>query len=419
MPHRAQRKTDAAEYLELRREDAPKVTIEPCVLCQIQMSRRLIAGSCSMRKRRRACLRKRSAQTCRAARLSPAFRAYYRLRSLIPLPVRQLLQRYRTVEQTPDWYLPRKFATALAEAVEAAGEHGVPAIHPWPDGARFAFVPTHDVETADGLRNIERIANMEEELGFRSSWNIVPHKYPVDRGLLRELQSRGFEIGVHGYNHDGKLFTSRAVFDSRAPAINAALAAFGAVGFRAPMVHRNLEWLQSLQIEYDASCFDVDPYQAMPGGIGGVWPFMAGRFVELPYTLPQDHTLFVALNERDGRIWSEKLDFVAKLCGMALFITHPDYLDSDDRRAAYRRLLERAREMDGMWHALPRQVAAWWRERDRSILRCEPSGEWRIDGPATGRARAATLRVTRAGFQWCDLPTTTAAVEAADSRTYA
>ena len=269
------------------------------------------------------------------------------------------------------------------------------------------------------MRNIERIAKMEEELGFRSSWNIVPHKYRIDRGLLCELQSRGFEIGVHGYNHDGKLFTSRAVFDSRAPAINAALAAFGAVGFRAPMVHRNLEWLQSLEIEYDASCFDADPYQAMPGGVGGVWPFMAGRFVELPYTLPQDHTLFVALNERDGRIWADKLDFVAKLGGMALLITHPDYLDSDDRRDAYRRLLERARGIDGMWHALPRQVAAWWRERDRSKLRREASGEWQIDGPAAGRGRAATLKATRAELEWCDLPTTTAAVDAVDSPTYA
>ena len=355
----------------------------------------------------------------RSARLSPAFRAYYRLRSLIPLPVRQLLQRYRPVEQSPDWYLPRQFASALTKAVEAAGNSGISTIHPWPNGATFAFVPTHDVETADGMRNIERIAKMEEELGFRSSWNIVPHKYPVDRGLLRELQSRGFEIGVHGYNHDGKLFTSRAMFDSRVPAINAALDAFGAVGFRAPMVHRNLAWLQSLEIEYDASCFDADPYQAMPGGVGSAWPFMAGRFVELPYTLPQDHTLFVALKERDGRIWMEKLDFIVKLGGMALFITHPDYLDSDDRRDAYRRLLERARDMDGMWHALPRQVAAWWRDRDQSNLQREANGEWRIAGSASGRGRAATLKVVRAEFEWRDLPMVNATVDAVGSRTHA
>jgi peptidoglycan/xylan/chitin deacetylase (PgdA/CDA1 family) len=328
----------------------------------------------------------------RAAQLSTAFRAYYRLRSLIPLPVRQLLQRYRQVDSKPDWYLPTSFVSALQEIVRASSG-GIPAIYPWPDDAKFAFVPTHDVETADGMRRIEQIADLEERLGFRSSWNIVPHKYPVDRGLLRDLQSRGFEIGVHGYNHDGKLFTSRSVFDSRVPAINAALEAFEAVGFRAPMVHRNLEWLQSLHIEYDASCFDADPYQAMPGGVGSVWPFMAGRFVELPYTLPQDHTLFVALNERDGNIWERKLDYIAQLGGMALFITHPDYLDSELRINAYRRLLEKVRDTEGMWHVLPRDAAQWWRERDALILQREADGSYRIDGPAADRARPAALRL--------------------------
>lgn len=326
-----------------------------------------------------------------SARLSPAFRAYYRLRSLIPLPVRQLLQRHRNVNPTPRWYFPDAFVKALAEEI-GASEDGVTTIHPWPDGAAFAFVPTHDVETAGGMQNIERIADLEQELGFRSSWNIVPHKYPVDRGLLRDLQGRGFEIGMHGYNHDGKLFTSRAVFDRRVPAINAALESYGAVGFRAPMVHRNLEWMQALNIEYDASCFDVDPFQAMPGGVGSVWPFIAGRFVELPYTLPQDHILFIALNERDGRIWEDKLEYIARLGGMALFITHPDYMGSAHRMDAYRRLLVQARETEGMWHALPKQVAAWWRERDQSAPRRSADGLWSIDGPASSRGRVAAIR---------------------------
>jgi hypothetical protein len=210
------------------------------------------------------------ADDVRAANLSPLFRAYYALRALIPLSVRQVLQRLRPVESSPRWYFPDGFMESFA-AQPGATSDGFTTIHPWPEGARFAFVLTHDVETAVGLRNIPKIAELEEELGFRSSWNVVPHKYPVDRGLLTDLQNRGFEIGVHGYNHDGKLFTSRAIFDRRVPAINAALQSFGAVGFRAPMVHRNLNWLQALDIDYDASCFDVDPYQAMPGGVGGLW----------------------------------------------------------------------------------------------------------------------------------------------------
>ncbi|MEX2315981.1 MAG: hypothetical protein WD669_02445 [Pirellulales bacterium] len=327
----------------------------------------------------------------RAARLSPAFRAYYLLRSLIPRTVRQWLQRSRRVETSPRWYFPDAFARALGEEVGSLAD-GLTTIHPWPDAADFALVLTHDVETAEGGQGVAKIADLEEELGFRSSWNFVPYKYRVDRGLVRDLTSRGFEIGVHGYNHDGRLFSSRAVFDSRVPPIQAALESWGAVGFRAPMVQRNLAWLQSLDILYDASCFDVDPYQAMPGGVGGVWPFIVGRFVELPYTLPQDHTLFIALDERDEQIWLRKLDYLIRLRGMALMLTHPDYLDSEDRIAAYRRFLCRARDVAGMWHALPKETAEWWRMRDKSSLRQDLDGNWRIEGPASGRARAATLR---------------------------
>jgi len=344
-------------------------------------------------------LRKQVARDIQMARLSPAFRAYYQLRSFIPLPVRQLLQRGRSVTPRSDWYIPSELVGTLAAICKEAGEGGVPTIHPWPDDATFAFVPTHDVESAEGVRRIERIANLEEECGFRSSWNIVPHKYPVDRGLLRHLRGRGFEIGVHGYNHDGKLFASRSVFNRRVAPINTALHDFDAVGFRAPMVHRNLEWLQSLDIEYDASCFDIDPYQAMPGGIGSVWPFIAGRFVELSYTLPQDHTLFIALGQRDGRIWEEKLDFIAALGGMALFITHPDYLDSDARINAYRSLLEKARAMTGMWHALPKQIASWWRERDQSILHFTENTHWQIEGRAKSRGRAAALLIADESYE--------------------
>ncbi len=334
-------------------------------------------------------LRKWVLADARAARLSLAFRAYYHVRALVPLRVRQLLQRCRPVETSERWWFPDEFMGQLAGA--AAGDPGVPIIHPWPDGAEWGLVLTHDVETADGLAMAERVAEIEQELGFRSSWNVVPYKYPLDHGLLGELRNRGFEIGVHGYNHDGTLFLSRGTFEKRVPNINEALRSLGAVGFRAPMVHRNLAWLQMLEIEYDASCFDVDPYQAMPGGVGSIWPLMVGRFVELPYTLPQDHTVLVALGQEDGAIWREKLDYLAGRSGMALMLTHPDYLDSPRRLDLYREFLEYAREKSGGWHALPREAAAWWRQREQSSLEKQPDGTWRVVGPAAGRATPATL----------------------------
>jgi peptidoglycan/xylan/chitin deacetylase (PgdA/CDA1 family) len=293
------------------------------------------------------------------ARLSRVMQAYYRLRPVIPIWLRQLLQRRRggTFHVGPEWYLPREFCDRIAAVLN---DDRLAVVRSWPGDKTYAFVLTHDVETSDGMRQIDAVARIEEEMGFRSSWNIVPFKYPVDQGLLADLRQRGFEIGIHGYNHDGRLFESESTFLRRAAAINAALERFGAVGFRAPMVHRNLSWMQWLDIQYDSSCFDVDPFQAMPGGIGSLWPVVVGRFVEMPYTLPQDHTLLIGLGETNDRIWRHKLSFIKAWRGMALMLTHPDYLHSPKTREIYRGFLSAVRETDEFWHALPRDVARWW-----------------------------------------------------------
>lgn len=187
------------------------------------------------------------------------------------------------------------------------------------------------MEDAPGHAYVRQVADLEERLGFRSSFNFVAERYPIDHGLLAELRERGFEVGVHGLKHDGKLFSSRQVFEQRVQRINAYLHQWGAVGFRSPLTHRNPEWMQSLAIEYDSSFFDTDPYEVMPGGTMSMWPFFIGHFIELPYTLVQDHTLLVVRGERTPRLWLDKVRQIAHWQGMALLNTHPDYLREDGR----------------------------------------------------------------------------------------
>ena len=168
----------------------------------------------------------------------------------------------------------------------------------------------------------------------------------------------GHEIGIHGYNHDGTLYYSEGRFLRRAAYINEALRKYGAVGFRSPQVHRNLAWLQHLDILYDASCFDYDPYQPFPGGTGSIWPFMAGKFVELPYTVPQDHTLFHVLKVRDISIWKKKTKWLAENRGMILTLTHPDYLMSERHLGFYEEYLSYLNEIPRAWRCLPREMGA-------------------------------------------------------------
>ncbi len=298
-------------------------------------------------------------------------RLYYGVKGWLPASWRRRLRRLhaRRVQYTGQlmWPVEDRYVRFQARAVRGVLELLATEQHPhirlWPRGAQFALVLTHDIESAAGQRFAGAVADREEALGFRSSFNFVSDLYQLDHGLIKDLRHRGFEVGLHGLRHDGKLFSSRAEFSSRAGRINERMRALNARGFRAPFTHRNPEWMQEIEMAYDLSFFDTDPYEPMPGGTMSVWPFRIGAFLELPYTLVQDHTLWHVLGERSPRLWLDKIDFIAAAQGMALLNTHPDYLSDRALLATYTAFLAEMRTRRGYWHARPDEVARWWQAR--------------------------------------------------------
>ena len=133
----------------------------------------------------------------------------------------------------------------------------------------------------------------------------------------------------------------------------------------------NLDWIHALDVSYDASTFDTDPFEPQPDGVGTIFPFWVQRngsrgYVELPYTLPQDSTLFLLLQEKTIDVWTKKLDWIAEHGGMVLVNVHPDYIDfagngksSEFSAELYEGLLKyvASRYRDTCWFALPRDVA--------------------------------------------------------------
>lgn len=298
-------------------------------------------------------------------------RLYYAVKPMMPTELRYGLRRqYTNFLQSIDrtcWPIEERFVRfqfeVVRELLEILGQDSISFKHFWPHGHRFAFVLTHDIETKEGQAFVREVADLEEELGFRSSFNFVPERYKLDIDLMQELRERGFEIGVHGLKHDGKLFNSKQQFMKRAESINRYLKEFEAVGFRAPLTIRNPYWMQSLDVEYDLSFFDTDPYEPIPGGCMSIWPFTLGRFIELPYTLAQDCTLTTVLGETTPRIWLQKFEYIKKNNGMALLNSHPDYLKNRNLFDMYVELLTTVREHNDYWHALPRDVSRWWLKR--------------------------------------------------------
>ena len=257
----------------------------------------------------------------------------------------------------------------------------------WPESKKFALVLTHDIEAKKGLENCRAIMDIEEKHGFRSSFNFVAGDYEVPEELLKEISARGFEAGIHGLHHQGNIFRSSKVFEDHSKKINQYLERWNAVGFRSPSMYHNLEWLHKLNITYDASTFDTDPFEPQPDGVGTIFPFWVDGnvnqkgYVELPYTLPQDFLLFILMRQKNIDIWKKKLDWIAANGGMALFITHPDYINfSNDYHYEkypaqyYEEFLGYIKtKYEGQyWNVLPKDMASFWQanyKRKENIVR--------------------------------------------------
>ena len=106
-------------------------------------------------------------------------------------------------------------------------------------------------------------------------------------------------------------------------------------------MHHNLEWIKQLNIEYDLSTFDTDPFEPQSDGIGTIFPFIYDEkkesfsYVEMPYTLVQDFTLFIIMQQKDIKIWKNKVDWIVSKGGMVLVNTHPDYINFENRKCNY------------------------------------------------------------------------------------
>jgi peptidoglycan/xylan/chitin deacetylase (PgdA/CDA1 family) len=327
-----------------------------------------------------------------------AMRAYYRVKRLIPSALRHRLNsaavRARKRLRFPSWpcesalcELRRDWLRGALGVVGASdGWH----IGFWPRGARCAVVLTHDVESLKGFERMEFVAELEERHGFRSAWNLPLAQYPIDWERVARLCARGFEFGAHGLSHDGRLFRSQRDFAELAPTLERLAAEHGLRGFRAPSTLRNVQAIATMDFDFDSSFADTDPYEPQPGGSCSLFPFFLSRLVELPYTLPQDHTMIHLLRRNPLPVWTMKAKWIAALGGMILTLTHPDYCGEGAYLEAYEELLKRLGELGGAWRALPCEVAQWWRLRSRMRLRVE-GGRPLILGEGAERAAAVLL----------------------------
>lgn len=321
---------------------------------------------------------------------------YYLCKPFLPRSVQLELQRLnarRRLERVrfPAWphdaTLGDLFSVFFAARMRAAEVDSVSFLGFWPHGKSWAWCLTHDVDTHVGYTHVEPMARAEEDRGVHSCWYFVPERYRLDRRRLEELRQRGHEIGVHGLQHSTKLFSSRSEFEWRVRKINAYMKDWGVVGFRSPATYRNPYWLPEIDADYDSSYMDNATLEPQPGGVCAPFPFhLNDRMVELPITLPMDHTLLNILRQDVVEACRRKAAWVRAQHGLVLPLFHPDYNTTPERVGAYGAVLDELAADTTGWYALPAQVADWWQRRRRSRV-VTAGGVAHIEGPAAADGR--------------------------------
>jgi hypothetical protein len=330
--------------------------------------------------------------------------AYYAMRPYLGVKLRKHLQRAYTRDWRriafPRWPIDTSVEqiseALLRAAINANGVAEIPFVWFWPNGAKGCVVLTHDVEDQRGHQMCSELIDIDNAHGFRASFQFVPEgTYHVSEALTDRIRDRGFEVNLQDLNHDGYLFADREEFLRRAAKINSYGEAYGAKGFRAAVMYRNLSWYDALNFSYDMSVPNVAHLDPQRGGCCTVFPYFVGEVLEIPLTTTQDYMLFHLLGDHSLELWKSQVDTILKNHGLMSILVHPDYVGEQKARQTYCELLDWLRNLssqEGLWCALPGEVDEWWRSRSRMRV-VQRRGEWQIEGPGSERAMLATARI--------------------------
>ncbi len=329
---------------------------------------------------------------------------YYAVRPYLSVKVRKHLQRRRLREWEsivfPEWpvdcTVERIQRRLMALAIRASGAESLPFIWFWPDDYRGCIIVTHDVETTFGRDTCGDLMDLDDKYGFKASFQVVPEaRYPVPKSYLDAITTRGFEVNVHDLTHDGRLFDNHEEFVRRAKKINAYAKSFDASGFRSGILYRNPDWYDAFEFAYDMSIPNVGHLDPQRGGCCTVMPYFVGNIVELPLTCIQDYSLFHVLNEYSTQLWRKQIQRIMENNGLITILAHPDYVVESRAKAAYEELLSHlavVRQSNNLWAPIPKDLAAWWRQRSKMKLVSKGS-TWEIEGEGKERARIAYARL--------------------------
>jgi peptidoglycan/xylan/chitin deacetylase (PgdA/CDA1 family) len=189
------------------------------------------------------------------------------------------------------------------------------------------------------------------------------------RAGIRRLQSRGREVGCHGYNHDAKWpLLEGAAFRKRLNAVRGFAEEWGVRGFRSEWVWRTQRFLEAIAsvFKYDSSIPAMLPAYSHPtrNGCSTCRPYRTyGDLVELPITVALDewrHLKGLSPAEHFEDI-VHAANVVVERGGVVTLGLHPQphQAANDATFAALEQALIELEKVPGLFRTTPAELAAW------------------------------------------------------------
>ena len=230
---------------------------------------------------------------------------------------------------------------------------------------------SHDLDCVEDYEFSREVYDLNRKYNIRSTFNFLTHwGYQPESAWLKELDSNGFEIGLHGYTHDIAIGIRPAQRIIKELSLALEKLNFSVKGYRAPafaVTPRLLKSLKELGIKYDSSMKTVSCYgQAVETfypyrypGIG-IW--------EIPLTI-QDDRVFrdLYLSDEEGLgVIKELAQRVVNIGGVMVINNHPRLIK--ERFYYYEELLKWIAALDNVWICTMSDVIEFMEEREHRII---------------------------------------------------
>ena len=273
----------------------------------------------------------------------------------------------------------------------------------WPDGHRAALSLTFDVDAESAILAVDpayarklstmshqrygprvgvpRILRMLERTGVRATFFVPGLTADLHPAMVEAVLAAGHELGHHGYSH---VPYHRMTDDEQRRDIDRAFTSLARAGggarpdgFRAPwweLTNSTPGILSEFGFAWDSSLMDDDhPYLLDTGtSILAELPvhWMLDDWEQYAF-LPEPH--IGAVIESPAKVldlWGSELEALAGEGGLMVHTSHPFLSGRASRVATLERVIERARELGGIWIASAGEIAA-------HVKAAIPSGEAR------------------------------------------